>query len=58
MTRKICVVSGSRAEYGLLKLVMQEIKDDPELILQLVVTGMHLSSAYGDTYKEIYLFLV
>ena len=53
MTRKICVVSGSRAEYGLLKLVMQEIKDDPELILQLVVTGMHLSSAYGDTYKEI-----
>jgi GDP/UDP-N,N'-diacetylbacillosamine 2-epimerase (hydrolysing) len=53
MTRKICVVSGSRAEYGLLKLVMQEIKDDPELILQLVVTGMHLSSTYGDTYKEI-----
>jgi GDP/UDP-N,N'-diacetylbacillosamine 2-epimerase (hydrolysing) len=53
MTRKICVVTGSRAEYGLLKLVMQEIKDDPELVLQVVVTGMHLSSKYGDTYKEI-----
>ena len=53
MIRKICVVTGSRAEYGLLKLVMQEIKDDPELVLQVVVTGMHLSSTYGDTYKEI-----
>lgn len=53
MTRKICVVTGSRAEYGLLKLVMQEIKDDPELVLQVVVTGMHLSLTHGETYREI-----
>lgn len=53
MTRKICVVTGSRAEYGLLKLIMQEIDNDPELALQLVVTGMHMSSTHGDTYKEI-----
>jgi GDP/UDP-N,N'-diacetylbacillosamine 2-epimerase (hydrolysing) len=53
MTRKICVVTGSRADYGLLRLVMQGIKDDPELCLQVVVTGMHLSRAFGLTFKEI-----
>ena len=53
MKRKICVISGSRADYGLLRWVMQGIKDDPELILQVVVTGMHLSGTFGYTYKEI-----
>lgn len=53
MTRKICVVTGSRADYGLLRLVMQGIKDDPELCLQVVVTGMHLSRTFGLTFKEI-----
>jgi GDP/UDP-N,N'-diacetylbacillosamine 2-epimerase (hydrolysing) len=53
MNRKICVVTGSRADYGLLRLVMQRIKDDPELILQVVATGMHLSPIFGLTYKEI-----
>ena len=53
MTRKICVVTGSRAEYGLLKSVMQEIANDPELVLQVLVTGMHLSPVFGLTYKEI-----
>ena len=53
MTRKICVVTGSRAEYGLLKLIMQEIDNDPELVLQVIVTGMHLSPVFGLTYKEI-----
>jgi GDP/UDP-N,N'-diacetylbacillosamine 2-epimerase (hydrolysing) len=53
MKRKICVVTGSRADYGLLRWVIQGIKDDPELILQIVVTGMHLSSDFGLTYKEI-----
>jgi GDP/UDP-N,N'-diacetylbacillosamine 2-epimerase (hydrolysing) len=53
MKRKICVVTGSRAEYGLLRLVMQGIKDDPELTLQVIATGMHLSSTFGLTYKEI-----
>jgi GDP/UDP-N,N'-diacetylbacillosamine 2-epimerase (hydrolysing) len=53
MKRKICVVTGSRAEYGLLRLVMQGIKDDPELTLQVIATGMHLSPTFGLTYNEI-----
>ena len=53
MNRKICVVTGSRAEYGLLKRVMQKIKDDPELELQIIVTGSHLSTKYGNTFSEI-----
>ncbi len=51
--RKICVVTGTRAEYGLLYWLMKEIEDDNELELQLVVTGMHLSPEFGLTYKEI-----
>lgn len=53
MSRKICVISGTRAEYGLLHWVMQGIKDDPELTLQLIVTGMHLSPEFGLTYRDI-----
>lgn len=53
MTRKICVITGTRAEYGLLRWVMQGIKDDSELILQVVATGMHLSPEFGLTYREI-----
>lgn len=53
MNRKICIVTGSRADYGLLRWVMQEIEDDSELTLQVVATGMHLSSTFGYTYKEI-----
>jgi len=53
MKRKICVITGSRADYGLLRWVMQRIKDDPELTLQVIVTGMHLSSNFGMTYREI-----
>ena len=53
MSRKICVVTGSRADYGLLRWVMQGIKDDPELNLQIIVTGMHLSPTFGLTYKVI-----
>ena len=53
MNRKICVITGGRAEYGLLRWVMQGIRDDPELDLQLVVTGMHLSPAFGSTYLDI-----
>ena len=51
--RKVCVVTGTRAEYGLLRWVMQGIKDDPELALQIIVTGMHLSPEFGETYREI-----
>ena len=53
MTRKICVITGSRAEYGLLRWVMQGIKDEPTLTLQIIATGMHLSPKYGSTYQEI-----
>ena len=51
--RKICVITGSRAEYGLLRWVMQGIKDDPVLKLQVLATGMHLSREFGLTYREI-----
>jgi GDP/UDP-N,N'-diacetylbacillosamine 2-epimerase (hydrolysing) len=51
--RKISVVTGSRAEYGLLRLIIREIADDPDLTLQLIVTGTHLSSAFGSTVNEI-----
>ncbi|ACF42852.1 UDP-N-acetylglucosamine 2-epimerase [Pelodictyon phaeoclathratiforme] len=53
MTRKICVITGTRAEYGLLRWVMQGIKDDPELTLQIIATGMHLSPEFGLTYRNI-----
>lgn len=53
MSRKICVITGSRAEYGLLRWVMQGIKDDGELKLQIIATGMHLSPEFGLTYREI-----
>ena len=51
--RKICVVTGSRAEYGLLYWLMKAIQRDRDLHLQLVVTGMHLSPEFGLTYKVI-----
>lgn len=53
MTRKVCIVTGTRAEYGLLRWVMQGIKDDAELTLQVIATGMHLSPEFGLTYREI-----
>ena len=51
--RKICVVTGSRAEYGLLRWLMKEIVADSALQLQLVVTGSHLSPRFGLTVREI-----
>lgn len=53
MSRKICIVTGTRAEYGLLRWVMQGIKEDAELTLQVIVTGMHLAPEFGLTYQEI-----
>ena len=50
---KICVVTGTRAEYGLLRWVMEGIRDTTELKLQVVATGMHLSPKFGLTYLEI-----
>ena len=53
MTRKICVITGTRADYGLLRWVMQGIKDDVALHLQIIATGMHLSPEFGLTYQAI-----
>ncbi len=51
--RKICVVTGTRADYGHLYWLLKEIQGDTALQLQLVVTGMHLSPEFGLTYKVI-----
>ncbi|MBM3273015.1 UDP-N-acetylglucosamine 2-epimerase (hydrolyzing) [Candidatus Kaiserbacteria bacterium] len=51
--RKICVVTGSRAEYGVLRWLMREIDTAPVLKLQLLVTGMHLAPEFGHTIDEI-----
>jgi len=53
MMRKIAVVSGSRADAGLLMGLMHAIHQHPSLQLQLVITGMHLAQQYGLTYKEL-----
>ena len=53
MKRKICIVTGSRAEYGLMYWLMKEIQEDPDLELQIITTGMHLSPEFGLTYKVI-----
>lgn len=51
--KRVCVVTGSRADYGLLRWVMEGIQASNELELQLVVTGMHLASEFGNTWHEI-----
>jgi GDP/UDP-N,N'-diacetylbacillosamine 2-epimerase (hydrolysing) len=51
--RKICVVTGSRAEYGLLRWLMEDIRSAADLKLQLIATGMHLAAEFGLTYREI-----
>ena len=53
--RKICVVTGTRAEYGLLYWLMKEIETAADTELQLLVTGMHLSAEFGSTWKQIEL---
>ncbi|MCT7580014.1 UDP-N-acetylglucosamine 2-epimerase [Aliarcobacter butzleri] len=51
--KKVCVITGTRAEYGILYWLLKEIQADTNLELQLIVTGMHLSPEFGLTYKEI-----
>src|SRR5690606_32734351 len=51
--RRICIPTGTRAEYGLLSLLLKEIAQSSQLQLQIVATGMHLSPEFGLTYKEI-----
>ena len=51
--RKICIVTGTRADYGLLYPILKEIESRDELLIQLVVTSAHLSEEFGTTYKQI-----
>jgi GDP/UDP-N,N'-diacetylbacillosamine 2-epimerase (hydrolysing) len=51
--RKIAIVTGTRAEYGLLYCIIKHIHEDPQLELQLIVTGMHLMPEFGSTLREI-----
>jgi GDP/UDP-N,N'-diacetylbacillosamine 2-epimerase (hydrolysing) len=53
MSKKICVVTGSRADYGLLQPVLRELGAAPDLTLQLIATGMHLAPEFGLTFREI-----
>lgn len=50
---KICIATGTRAEYGLLKPLIEKISSDSGFILQLLVTGAHLSPEFGLTYRQI-----
>ena len=51
--RKIAVTTGTRAEYGILRPILDEIKKSNKLELQLIVTGSHLSKKHGYTINEI-----
>ncbi|MGE8006510.1 UDP-N-acetylglucosamine 2-epimerase [Lysinibacillus sp. NPDC093216] len=53
MKKKICVVTATRAEYGLLSGLLKEISKSETFLLQMIVTGMHLSPEFGFTYREI-----
>jgi GDP/UDP-N,N'-diacetylbacillosamine 2-epimerase (hydrolysing) len=53
MTRRICVVTGTRAEYGLLRWVIDQLKWSGEVSLQIIATGMHLSPEFGLTVRSI-----
>lgn len=51
--RKICVVTTSRAEFGLLRGLIGAIRSDPSLRLQVIASGMHLAPQFGRTLREI-----
>jgi len=53
MKRKICIVTGTRGEYGILKPLLEKIKNSSNLELKLIISGMHLLKKYGYTIKEI-----
>lgn len=53
MSRKICIITGTRAEFGLLRWLMQEVQNEPNLELKVIATGMHLSPEFGLTYLEV-----
>jgi GDP/UDP-N,N'-diacetylbacillosamine 2-epimerase (hydrolysing) len=51
--RKVCYISGTRADFGLMRSTLLAIRDHPGLALSVIVTGMHLSPLYGETVREI-----
>lgn len=51
--RRICAVTGSRSDYGLLFILLKELQVDPAIDFRLVITGSHLSPSHGLTYREI-----
>jgi len=53
MKKRVCVLTATRAEYGLLKPVIQKLRTEEFLDVRVVVTGAHLSPEFGLTYKEI-----
>lgn len=53
MNKKICFITGTRAEYGLLKTIIEEIKKDKKFEIQIIATGMHLSPQFGMTVNDI-----
>ena len=50
---KIAVFTGTRAEYGLLFWLLKDLKNDPYFDLKILVSGMHLSPEFGETYRQI-----
>ncbi len=53
MKRKICIATGTRADWGLLSGIAGALKERSDVTLQIIATNMHLSPKFGDTYKEI-----
>lgn len=53
MMKNVCVLTATRAEYGLLKNLILRLQEEPEFRVNVVVTGMHLDKAFGETYREI-----
>jgi GDP/UDP-N,N'-diacetylbacillosamine 2-epimerase (hydrolysing) len=53
MKKKIYIITGSRAEYGLMQILIKKLHNDKNIEMKIFATGMHLSSEFGNTYKEI-----
>ena len=53
MKRKVCIATGTRADWGLLSNIAKELNNRPDVELQIIATNMHLSPKFGNTYKEI-----
>ena len=51
--RKICIITGTRAEWGLLETIARQLRDRKDTQLQIVATNMHLDPRYGHTVDEI-----